>query len=95
MKSPWPAVHVGDAFATQLEHLTTLRASGNFDMGLAFNSRHRDLAAECRNGKWNGYFAVQIVVFAMENVVLPDVHDDIKITRRTAANARLAISWRT
>jgi hypothetical protein len=64
-------------------------------MGLAFKRRHVDLAAQCRNGKRDWHVAIQIVGFAMKDVVLLDVDHDIKITRCTAADARLAVSRRT
>src|SRR5262249_40425894 len=43
------SVYVRDAFATQFEHLPALRASGDFKMGLAFESRHVNFAAQGRN----------------------------------------------
>src|SRR4029077_21075948 len=89
------AVHVCYAFAAELEHLSALCTRGDFNVGLAFKRRHVDLAAQCRNGKWDRHVAVQIVGFAVKDVVLLDVDHDIKITRGTAADARLAVSRRT
>src|SRR6478672_12603777 len=89
------AVHVCYAFATELEHLSALRASGDFNEGLAFKRRHVDLAGQCRNGKRDWHVAIQIVGFAVKDVVLLHVDHHIEVTRCTAADARLAVSRRT
>src|SRR5215471_6672322 len=90
-----PAVHVCYAFATELEHLSALRACGDFNMCLAFKRRHVDLAAQCRNGKRDWHVTIQIVGFAVKDVVLLDVDHHIKVARCTATYARLAVSRRT
>src|SRR6476659_5156866 len=88
-------VHVCYAFATELEHLSALGARGDFNVGLAFKCRDVDLTAQCRNGKRDWHLAIQIVGFAMEDVVLLDVDHDIKISGCSPADARLAVSGRT
>src|SRR5262249_8153744 len=85
-------VHVGYAFATEFEHLTALRACGDFNMRLAFKRRYVDLAAQRRNGKRDWHVAIQIVCFAMKDFVLFNVNHHVKVTRCTAADPGLAVS---
>ena len=56
------------------------------------SSRDRNFAAERGQCKGNGHFTIEIVVFALEDGVLLDVNDDIKIAGRPAANSRLPVA---
>jgi hypothetical protein len=85
-------VHVNYAFASELKHLPALRTGWNFQVGFAFQCRHGHFAAERRQRKWNRDFAVEIVFVALENFVLLNVDDDVKIALRPAANASFAIA---
>src|SRR5262245_36453931 len=89
------AIHICDAFATELEHLSALRACGDFYMRLTFERRHVDLTAQCRNRKRDWHIAIQIVCFTVKKVWLLNVDHHVKVTRCTAANPSLAVSRRT
>src|SRR5207249_9358183 len=77
------AVHMDNAFAAKFKHLTALRARWNFQIGFAFQGRHGHLAAERRQRKCNRHLAIQIVLVALENLVLLNVDDDIEIALRS------------
>ena len=85
-------VYMDDAFAPKFKHLPALCARGNFQVGFALQRRHRDLAAERSQRKWNRHFTVEIVFVALENLVLLKVDDDVKIALWPAANASFAVA---
>src|SRR6266511_620412 len=87
-------VDVCNSFAAQFKHLPALRAGGHLQMRPAFKRWHVNLAAQSRNGKRDRYVTIQIVTFALKNLVLPNVYDHIKIARRTAASAGLPVASR-
>ena len=86
------AVDVHDSFAAQFEQLRALRASGHFEMRFAFQCRHINLAAQGRNGKWNGHLTIQIIAFALKDFVFIDVDDHIKVAWWTTANAGFPVA---
>jgi hypothetical protein len=85
-------VHMNYSLAAELKHLSALCASGNFQVGFTFQCRHGHFATERSKRKWNGHFTVEIVFVALENFVLLNVDDDVKIALRPAANASFAIT---
>src|SRR5688572_12759758 len=86
------SIHVHDAFAPELEDLAALSSSGHFQVGLSFEGRDGDLASKCGESEGDRHFTIEIVVFALEDGVLFDVDDDVKIARGAAANSRLAVA---
>src|SRR5688572_12798454 len=86
------SIHVHDAFAPELEDLAALSSGGHFQVGLSFEGRDGDLAPKRGEREGDRHFTIKIVVFALENGVLFDVNDDVKVTRGAAANSRLAIA---
>ena len=85
-------IDVHDAFAAKLEHLRALGSGGNFEIRLPFQRRHVDFAAERGEGKRDRHFAVQIVFIALENLVLLNVNDNVKIALRSTSNSRFAVA---
>lgn len=85
-------VDVYNSFAAQFKHLPALRAGGHPQMRPAFERRHINLATQGRNGKRDRYVAIQIITFALKNLVLLNVYDHIKIAWRTTASACLAVA---
>src|SRR6266581_1844284 len=61
-------------------------------MRLTFKRRHVHLSAQRRDRKGNRNFTIKIVVVALEDFVLLDVNDDVKIALRSAANTGLAVA---
>src|SRR5262249_15015697 len=88
-------VNVCYPLSAQLKHLARLRACGDFKVRFALQRRHIDFAAQSRNPEWDRHVAVQIVPFAVKDIVLLDVNDHVQIACGSAANASLAISRRT
>src|SRR5438309_7374085 len=89
------SVDVNDAFAPKFKHLAALCARRNFQIGFGFQRWHGHFAAERGQRKWNWDLAVEIILVALENLMLLNVDDDVKIALRTAANASLAVARRT
>ena len=89
------ALQIFHALALDAEGRAGLRAGGNFDRGPAFQRGHFNFRAERGLDKTHRHFAEQIVAVALENFVRLDVQDHIKIARRPAAKAGLAIAGRT
>src|SRR5438094_4740419 len=89
------ALEVCNSLAPQLEDLAALRSGRNSQVCLAFERRHRDLAAERGNRKGDRNLAIEIIFIALKHRVLFDVKHDVEIARRPAADAGFAISRRT
>lgn len=81
-----------DAFAAQAEGGAVLGASGDFEVGFAFEGGDGDLAAEGGGGEGEGHLAVEVIPFALEDVVGADVDDDVEISRGAAFAAVVAIA---
>ena len=64
----------------------------HLEIRFAFECRHRNFAAERRHGEGDRHFAIEIVFFALEDRMLLDVNDDIKIAGRSAADSGFAIA---
>ena len=82
--APIACVDIYDPFAAQLEDLAALSSRRHLEIGFALQSGHRDLAAESRDRKRDRDLAVKVVLFALENLMLLDVNDDVEIARRSA-----------
>src|SRR3989338_1481102 len=86
------AVEIRDAFAAHLEDGVALRAGGNPELRLALERRHLDFPAERRGRERNLGLHVQVVAPSLKRIVLPDVDDDIEISRASAFLSRLAFA---
>jgi len=85
------AIHMDDAFGAKFENLAALRTGRHFQYRFAFEGRNGNFTTECCERERDGHFAIQIVFLALKNSMLGNVHDDIKIALRSAADSRLAI----
>src|SRR5271165_457045 len=81
--------------AAQAKLGSALRSGRNLEQRLALQCRHFRFAAQCRSRKRNRHLAIEVVLFAGENFVLANMHHDVKIARRTAANSGFTISGRS
>src|SRR4029077_11624131 len=88
-------VYVNDAFAPKFKQLAALCARRNFQIRFAFQRWHGHFAAKRGQCKRNRHLAEEIVFVALENLMLLNVDDDVKIALGTAANASLALARRT
>src|SRR5437667_10491201 len=61
-------------------------------MRLSFKRRHVHLPAQRRDRKWNRNFTIKIIAVALEDFVLLDVYDDVKIALRPTANTGLPVA---
>src|SRR3990167_7265234 len=84
--------HAFDAFAAQAEGLAALGAFGQVDGGLALQRGHVDLAAQGGDGHAHRHLAVQVVAFALEDVVLAQADLDVEVARGAAVLARFAVA---
>src|SRR2546423_5431314 len=87
-----PPINICNSFAAHFKHLPALRPGGHFQMRPAFKSRHINFATQSRNGKRDRYVTIQIIAFALKDLVLSNVYNHIKIARRTTARADLAVA---
>src|SRR5438552_1724834 len=88
------ALNIFHAFAFEPENGSRLCARCNSDVRLALQRWHLDLRAQRGLDEVDWHFANQVVAVALKNFVRPDVQDDIKISRRPAPNAALAVAGR-
>src|SRR5689334_13521367 len=89
------AAATGDAwhpFAAQAEARSAGGAFRDRDRLLGIERRHFHAAAQRQGGEADADFAIQVVVFTPEEVVLLDVDDDVKVARRTTGEAMLAFA---
>src|SRR5438477_861452 len=89
------ALQVRNSLAPQLEDLAALRSGRDSQICLTFERRHRDLAAKRGNREGNRDFAIEVVFIALKHRVFLEVKHDVKIARRSTADAGFAISRRT
>src|SRR5262249_41984834 len=78
---------VRHALATQLEARARLRAGRNLQLLLAVDERYAHVAAEREHREGHRQLAVEIVLLAVEQRVILDVHDDVEIAGRAAGAA--------
>jgi len=92
------SLDIADTPAFESEGGAALGAGGQADQGFglsasfAVEGRNFDFGAESRLREIDGYFADEIVAFALEDLVIFNVDDDIQVAGRTAALARGAIA---
>ena len=80
---PVPVQH-RNPLVLDAERSTGLRALGNFQHVIAIQSRNLDLGAQCSLRKRDRNHTAQIVAFALEERMLFDVENDVKISRGTS-----------
>lgn len=90
--APFVAIHLHNAFSTQLEYLAALSSRRYSQMSFAFKRRNIDLPAKRGNRERDRQFAIKIIFVALEDFVFLDVDHDIKIALRPTANSNLSIS---
>ena len=86
------ARHVRHALAAQLEARARLRSGRDVELLAAVERRHLDGPAEGERREADRQLAIEIVAFAMEEVVVLDVDDDVEIAGRAAGGAVLAFA---
>src|SRR5690606_26168223 len=80
------------ALAAQAEDLAALGLGRDLQARHAVEGGDLDLAAERGGGEADRHLAVQVVVFALEHPVRPDVDLDVEIARGAAVDARFAVT---
>src|SRR4029079_19466984 len=94
-------VHVSGLFRSQHRHSLAckaepaagLRAGGDLELNLAaINRRHFKFAAKRGARHRDRHTAIQVGAIALEEFVRSDLKKNIKVARRTAAQARLAFT---
>src|SRR5881409_2578204 len=92
--APPITLHVLHALAFEPEHRAGLCAAWNFNLSSAVERGYFDIYAERRLNKTDWHLANQIVALALENFVLFDMQDHVKISGRSAAYPGFAITGR-
>src|SRR5450830_254991 len=87
--------HTLDTLATKTKSLARLSPFRKSERGLAIECRRFNFAAQCRLGKRNRHFTMQIIAVALKHLMLLDVDFHIQIARRTTVHTRLAVAGRT
>src|SRR6185312_5570324 len=83
----------GHALAAQAELVAALRAGGHVDLGAgAIDGRYLDGAAERRGRHGDRHAAMDVGAVALEDAVRLDREEDVKVARRAAAHAGLALA---
>src|ERR1700682_2896951 len=86
------AAYAFDALSPQSKDLSCLRFRGDLDFGVAVQRRDLDFAAHGRGRKTDRHLAVKIVVLALEDRMLLQVHDHIEVAVRAPVQSCLAFT---
>src|ERR1700730_9347492 len=89
------AIDIDDSVAAKTKLGVALRSRRNLQGSLALQGRNSNLTAQGRGNKGERYFAIEVVFFAREYLMFPDMNHDVKISGRTAANPGLTVTGRT
>ena len=69
-----------------------MSACGDFEVGFAFQGGNGGLAAEGGGGEAERHLTVEVIAFALEELVSFDLDDDVEIASRAAFGTVVAIA---
>ncbi len=81
-----------DALATQTEYFPRLRFRRNLDLGDGIQRRYFNFATQRGRSETDRHFAVQVILFALENRVRFEVDLHVEIARGTSVDTVLTLA---